>query len=307
MKKIKGDAINMDSVLGLTTLGRIRTEKIFSLKDAGIDSKIFHVWKSKGLVDFIEMGKWARMSFVEYLWLCVLETMRKFGCSVKLMKEIYEELFTKAYKDNLAAKMLKANFDHYKSLSKLRSLTVEESAIFEIIEYNYKYPQINTMLRMQMSYFYELVLDCLKYRVDSGIIIFEDESFITFVDLPETENAKVTSKITPHIYIPISSYILEFIADEEKQDFLIQTGLLSEDEFRVIREIRNKNVNTITISFRDNEHKIEKIVSDTKGMIKGDDAKMVMELLGLKNYSGIELSTRDGKTLSFTHTEKKFL
>ena len=62
----------------------------------------------------------------------------------------------------------------------------------------------------------------------------------------------------------------------------------------------------MTITCNDN-NTIQKIEPEETGMIKGDDAKLIMQQLGLKNYSGIELHTRDGKTLSFTYTDKIFM
>ena len=44
----------------------------------------------------------------------------------------------------------------------------------------------------------------------------------------------------PHLLIPISSFIKKFIVDEEKVDFLTITGLLIEQEFEVVRQIRKK-------------------------------------------------------------------
>lgn len=309
MSPINPEKINRQSVEGLIQRGKLSTEKLFSIKDAGIDSKIFHVWKSKGLVDFIKKGKWARLTFIEYLWLRTLETMRKFGCSVKLMKAVYFEFFSKSYEDNLAEKNMTSNYEYYTKLEKSRLLTQEESNILEYIKGYIEFPILQIDLRSEISYFYMLVLDCLKYQMETGIIIFEDGTFTKFINTPfenNKESASVINITRPHLYIPISSYILDFIEDKEKDKFLVKAGLLSEDEYRVIREIRNMNVKTITITFKESNHKIEKIECDKMGQIKGDDAKKVMKLFGLKNYSGIKLSTRDGNTLSFIHTEKKF-
>ncbi|MBK8785205.1 MAG: hypothetical protein IPN43_01620 [Chitinophagaceae bacterium] len=308
MEKIKPKELHLDSVKGATAMGKLLHEKIFLLKHTGVDSKIFQVWKSKGLVDFIERGKWVRLNLVEYLWLRVLETMRKFGCSVKLMKALYDDLFTKAFEEDLAAKNLKSRYDYYNNLSKVRSLTKDESELLEAMQYVYDYPQLGIQFRYETSYFSELVQGCLSYLVEAGLYIFEDETFIKFILPPDgTREEQITdfSISKPHLYIPLSNYILEFIADEEKDNFLTSSGLLNDDEYRVIKEIRNENVKSIKITFKENERKIEKIECDQKGLIKGDDAKKVMHLLGLKNYSGIELNTRDGKTLSFTYTEKK--
>lgn len=309
MVKLNIDELSQESLEGLTLRGKLCNEKIFLLKEAGINSKIFHFWKSKGLVDFIVRGQWSRFTFVEYLWLRVLETLRKFGCSVKQMKELYDYFFTRAYHDNLAEKNFASQYEHYSKLSKLRTLTKDESEILEAIENIKKYPALQMISKNEASYFHELVLDCLKYKTEAGIIIFEDGTFSKYLLSPfeeKKETDTVFDVTKPHINIPVSGYIREFIADENKDGFLIKTGLLSVDEYRVIREIRNKNVKYIKIKFRESEHAIEKIECDKKGLIKGEDAKKIMNLLSLKNYTGIELNTRDGNTISFTHTEKKF-
>ena len=67
--------------------------------------------------------------------------------------------------------------------------------------------------------------------------------------------------------------------------------------------MRNKNINKITISLNEKNTPI-KIECAESGVINGNDAKKIMMLLGLKNYSSIELKTRDGNTLSFTHGRK---
>lgn len=308
MDKIKPGELHLDSVQGATALGKLMREKVFVIKDTGVDPKIFQVWKARGLVDFIERGKWARLNLVEYLWLRVLETMRKFGCSVKLMKTIYNDLFTKAFEENLAAKNFKSHYDHYKKLSKIRSLTTDESELLETMQYVVDNPELQVQFKNEISYFSQLVEGCLRYKVKAGLIIFEDATFTTFLEPPndaDSERAKVIDADKPQLYIPLSNYILQFIADEDKHVFLTSSGLLSEDEYRVIKEIRNRNVKSIKITFKE-KGGIEKIECDKRGLIKGDEAKKVMYLLGLKNYSGIELNTRDGKTLSFTYTEKKF-
>jgi len=103
--------------------------------------------------------------------------------------------------------------------------------------------------------------------------------------------------------IPISSYIKEFIAAEDKEKFLVPAGILNEEELKVINLMRNKNINKISISFNEKNAPI-KIECTETGVINGNDAKKIMMTLGLKNYSSIELKTRDGNSLSFTHTRK---
>lgn len=67
-------------------------EGVFSVKDSGIDSKIFHSWKLGGLLPNVPKGEWAKLSFIDVVWLYILETMRIFGCSRKLMKQVSKNI-----------------------------------------------------------------------------------------------------------------------------------------------------------------------------------------------------------------------
>ena len=284
------------------TEGYISNKRCFNLAYAGINQKIFSFWKSKGLVDFIEKGKWTRLSFPELIWLRVLETMRKFGCSNELMKRVYDHYFTKAKEDKLFDKRIQEQIEELKQAPSVTDIQPKINSLQLMLT-----PDFRAEFENHFNYFSELLIKCLHYKTETGIVIFEDGTFkeyqINENSKENNDNAFYSNK--PRIIIPITHYITEFLESETKIEFLGQSGLLDEDELRVIKEMRIQNVKSITISFREKDHRIEKIVSDKHGIIQGDEAKRIMKLLGLKNYEGIELITRDHKTISFKHTNKK--
>ena len=278
---------------------------IFSVKETGIDSKIFHSWKMAGILSTVQSGKWAKLSFIEYLWLSTLETMRKFGCSKKLMMAVHYSLFTKAYEDNLAKHTLEDNIKFLTALSAKRPLTYDENGFLEHSITTLADPKLMSTMKYSITHFYQLVLSSFINNNEVGIVIYEDDTFSTYHSTSNIimENNTLDLSV-PHLLIPISSFIKKFVADEEKIDFLTTTGLLNDQEFEVVKQIRQKNIKRITITYNDSNHAIQKIEAEVTGIIKGDEAKRIMQTLGLKNYSGIEIHTRDGKTLSFTQTTK---
>jgi hypothetical protein len=283
-------------------------EGVFSVKDTGIDSKIFHSWKIAGLLSTVEKGKWAQLSFIDYLWLRSLECMRKFGCSLKTMLALHEELFIKAYQENLGKKTLEANVAYLTKLSKQRPLTIEETNFLEESRNTLADKILMSTTNYGVNYFYQLVLKCFIHNNEVGLVIFEDGSFTTYELTPSiNKDSQPINLSIPHLLIPISYFIKQFIVAEEKEKFLNTTGLLNDQEFEVVKQLRNKNIKKITITFNEATHKIEKIEPETSGIIKGEEARKIMELLGLKNYSGIELHTRDGKSLSFTQINKMMM
>ena len=283
-------------------------DQIFSVRESGIDSKIFHSWKIAGFLSTVEKGKWARLSFIDLLWLQTLESMRKFGCSHKIMKSIHEELFIKAYKENLAKKTMEDNVTYYTSLSNQRPLTFLENEKMIATKNILKDEKLMVTSNLSVNYFYQLILKCFNNNNEVGLVIFEDGSFSTYEFTHYSVGGKKPIDLSvPHLLIPITHFITQFIADEEKEQFLKRTGLLNEQEYEVVKQLRNKNIKRITITFNGANHTIEKIEPEISGIISGEQAKKIMKVLGLKNYSGIEINTRDGKSLSFTQTNKIFM
>lgn len=282
-------------------------DKVFRVKDTGIDSKIFHTWKMAGILDSIESGKWANMSFIEYLWLCTLESMRKFGCSHNLMKKVHYELFKKAEEDELGKKTLKENITFLKKLSKERPLFADEIHYLTESERLLNDEKLINTLRKEITYFYQLVLKCFNNNNEVGIIIYEDQSFTTYeLSGIVSKSDKVLDLSVPHIKIPITSFIKNFIEDEHKSNFLQSVGLITDQEMQVIKELRKQNIRSVTIDL-DNNQNIIKIESTKTGFIHGEKARLIMNILGFNNYTGIELHTRDMKSLSFSRTKKKYI
>ena len=282
-------------------------EGVFSVKESGIDSKIFHSWKLDELLPTVPKGGWADLSFIDYLWLHTLETMRKFGCSKKLMKDVCNTLFIEAYKIDLRKITLNDNVTHLTNLSKKRSLTNDEDAYLNACK-----AELNDTIKMavidyDINYFYQLVLKCFINNNEVGLVIFEDGRFNTYELSSTLQNVSNPIDLSvPHLLIPITSFIKRFVADEEKDQFLITTGILNNQEYEVIKQIRNKNVTRLTVTCNHN-NKIEKIELEKTGTISGGEAKRIIEHLGLKNYTGVKYDTRDGRTLSFTQTSKIFM
>ena len=282
-------------------------EGVFSVKESGIDSKIFHSWKLEGLLPTVRKGKWADLSFIDYSWSHTLETMRKFGCSKKLMKDVCNVLFIEAYKIDLRKITLNEYVTHLTSLSKKRPLTYDEDAYLSACEAELNDPIKMAVTNYDFNYFTQLVLKCFTNNNEVGLVIFEDGRFNTY-ELTSTLQ-KVSNPIdlsVPHLLIPITSIIKRFVVDEEKDQFLTTTGILNSQEYEVIKQIRNKNVTRLTVSCNYN-NTINKIELEETGTINGDEAKRIIQQLGLKNYTGVKYDTRDGRTLSFTHTSKIFI
>jgi hypothetical protein len=295
---------------GIIARGKLITERIFEQKHTGVDPKTFSVWKKLGLLGFLQKEKKAHLSFVDLVWVRLLDTLREFGCSTTLMAKMFEAYYTKAFTENLSIKKMKAHYNYFTDQKKIRPLTVDEAYQLNILKDFIENPLISSIIRTDVSYFSDLVMDSLIFGPDAGIVIYSDKSFTDYSNNPikRTLNKTVlldTSK--PHIKIPISHLFIDFLSEKDKEELLVPSGFLSEEELIVIKEIRKKNLKSITIMFDEKNNNVKKIESTTSGILSPDKSKEIMKALGLQNYMKIELNTRDGNRLAYTRNENKYL
>ncbi len=282
-------------------------DRIMTVRETGIDIKTFHAWKMAGLLNtVVNERKWISLSFVEYLWLCTLESMRKFGCSLNLMKALHEFLFIRAYKDGLGKKTLQENAAILTSIAKQRPLNNDEFRLLEAINTILNDPIRMSVPDADITYFFQLVLRCFINNHEVGIIIYEDGKFDTY-ELATNDYAtskNIVNVSVPHILLPISSFIKKFIVQEEAETFLSKTGVFNDSELEVIRQIRKSNIKKIIVTKNSKQGDIQDIKAEKSGILSEADSKKIKEILGLKNYESVDLHTRDNNILSFTRIKK---
>jgi len=273
---------------------------VYNVSNTKFDPKIFHSWKSADLLPTVPKSGWAKLSFIDLLWLDTLETMRKFGCSRNLMKAVCKKLFYDAYEVNLGKLTLEKNYVFLTNLATKRNLTFEEEQYLNSTQYVLNNPIYMSVLDRSINYFSQLVNNCFIENNEVGLIIYLDGSFSTY-ETKDSANIKADLSV-PHILIPISSFIKKFIADQEKEAFLQKSGVLNEQEFEVIKLIRKKNVKRIIVTL--NNKVVQKIETEETGLIHESDVELLKQILCLRQYDSIELNSRDARTMSFTKTKR---
>ena len=277
-------------------MGSLLERSFIRLSEAGVDSKSYYYWKSKKLISN-EMGrKWVELSGVEYVWIQILKTLQRYNCPIKTMQDVHNQLFTKAYEENLANRILDENINHFKKVSAERELTWNESAVYKAL-LQFKDDQLlQNHLRGEISYLYHYIIKSFREGLEHYIILLENG------EIKITHDSIVIHESTPMLILPLSHYTCALILENQKESILTSSGFITEEEYSVIKAIRDNNANSITISFEKEDKSIKKIEYTSSGILSEERSREIMRILGIKNYSSISLKTRNGTTLSF---EKK--
>ena len=198
--------------------------ELFRMKHSNVDFQTYKAWRKVGLIKTINKDhKWAKFTFVELMWLQILETMRLLGCSYKLMQKVEYLLFTSAFEENLAQKTLQQKADHFVAISKKRKLVADEQSQLIALQNILKDPLLLNSLRIEISYLYLYIVKCIEGKQVSIIIQPETKTKTCNVEIVESDYKEFkdhTIAKSPQFVLPINSFIKEFVEDKSKEQFL---------------------------------------------------------------------------------------
>ncbi|MBN8665624.1 MAG: hypothetical protein J0L83_13670 [Chitinophagales bacterium] len=292
------------STIELSFLGSLIMDRHFSTSKMGVNQKIFGTWRRHKLIPVQKNGKWTKANFVEIVWIRMLENMRRMNCSVATMKKAFYLFFQKAWENNLADNNRKVKIKYLQNYMKENGYTVENMYELQILQDIDENLDLKARLDFEVNYLYELLAQIILKGGEGGLKIdLNGDCEIYYIDSNKLSNVESLSLIHgPMITIPISHILAELLLDNYGIEFLYKHIFINEDEMRVIKELRNDNVASITVS--KGEDDTLSISANEKGLITGEQARKIMQILGIKNYSSIELKTRNNSTLSFIKSNR---
>lgn len=210
--------------------------ELFRMKHTNVDFQTYKAWRKVGLINTINKDhKWAKFTFVELIWLQILETMRLLGCPYKLMQKVEYLLFTSAFEENLAHKTLQKKIDQLITTSKKRTLLKDEESLLLDLQNILQDPLLIGSIRTEISYLYLYIIKCIEGNQVSIIIQPETKTKQCTIHIDDENNSEVhlnNYKNTPHFKLPIHNFISCFINDSENKNFVKE--LFTQDELDVI-------------------------------------------------------------------------
>jgi hypothetical protein len=292
-------------LLYLREFNQAKFNPLFPIYEIGVDRAQIAYWRREGLLPFIEKGKWAKVSCVEAIWIMMLDSLRSFGVSTRVMQKLTDYFIKRAYTDNVPKKNLEGQKKELEKKKLAGNMTTNEKARLDYVKDLLKDEARLHSFKWDINYFSNLITESIVTSSEAAVLIFIDgriveESLSGYRTYPETEEIDFSA---PHVKVSLIYYLRQFIQKEEMEGFLALARLFSEDEERVLREMKNRNVRELNIKLHNG--KIERIESTKAGQITGEQAEKVRKILGMKNYQSITLDTRDEKTLSFKLTNKR--
>jgi hypothetical protein len=311
-------------------------KKMFRLREAGITPYMFNQWKNGGLVDEPTLDanrKWVSLTFSEWIWLKIITDLRKFGCSTEDILNIkknvlapilkhpmsqenekaMEKAFFEALEKSNAGKIViddikKYMKEHGMSITEyLKKEQPRELNLLECMISNMVITNHETCIIAYINDHFsgvagdgnmdKQVLVRKRHKRKSSIIgfIYSDG----FKEL-ETDIDHKAFLTIPHIKIPLSTYVREFMSDAKNEKNLEALNLLSKEELILLKEMRKGNVSKITIHY--SKDHIDRI-DVTKPVRKMAESRII-ETFMKDEFANIEYVVEKGQIVKFSKTTK---
>lgn len=320
-------------------------QRNFYLRDVGISARLFNQWKNYGLVDLPVSAhgrKWVTLNFGEYLWLRVINDLRKLGCPLEDIIRIKERYMADTFKMAIQANKVDVFNDTFWEVArKTGKMSNEQLAQLkkEMAGLN-PFDLLGEVFQRPLNFFESMILNMITLRSESYLVLFLTDYWPGIKPLntnpdkiPDGKKRKKAVRVStvefallsdefkrmdvggadlaaifqvPHIKIPMRIYIREFISDNRNEIYLEELGLLTQEELTLLKEVRKQNVKLITVRFKldgnEGKPRIQRI-EVTKELKKDTEARLVETFTG-NEYADITYKVENGKMISFQKTIK---
>ncbi len=291
LKKYTGLKKAHDQELLKQLLERKFTVKIFEKE---ISYRTINYWDEKGFL-LTEREKadtdWRKLSFIDYIWIRLLDEVRKMGMSVELfVKNLFREL---GIKTEVLEELSNKQYDNLKSLD-IEKLVVKIDKDLVTI-------RIALMLATIISY--KSPLSIRLYSTGEIIEKYGNPKYIGFriESNEDSESEKILKEFGKnYISISISSLIADFIETKDLNN--IETlSLLNQEEIELLKHVRNKDLKEISIVLQDGAP-IKLELSEIS--YNADINKRIYEDMIGQDYIECTYTTNGKKQVTFKRTIK---
>jgi DNA-binding transcriptional MerR regulator len=292
--------VGQRSIKAASELTKQLNLKTFIGTDTGLPYRTLNHWENEGLYESQreENQRWRRFSFVEFVWIRMIDQMRTIGLKIDTIRQLKTELLTPTPLSELWVLMYTLG-DMQKVLG--GKLTDADQADFKAFFTKvFSEPkegeseEFVTLLQL-------LIAHVIVKRCPIILVVFPDETFFwleehtEFVIPPEYKNRL---SFEPHVRISITGIIKEFLIGDLAIERIDNLGILDGNETFLLQQIHSGDYESIKINFRDQK-------MDSLELTKSvETTKRIVDILAEADYQDIAIIQHKGRITRFENTVK---
>ena len=297
---------------------KLLRERVIPLRDTGTNSRVFHLWKKLDLVNVPVNREHIKLSFTDFIWLKIIQDLRKFGCTledIQKAKKLCEgkdiaKLEKKSKKEDELIEGVQNLMRIMSARSKEEKQELEKQGFFRQLE-KIKLQAVEKPLNNLETFILYMITaksnPYLLFFVNDNIAEIDEEDInerkkgsamlLPYIYDESMGDAETLEKINelPHLKIPLKHYVKGFIADENNAKHLEKIELLTKDELTLLQQIREGKATEITVKFTEGKPDRMEVTKD----VKKDVEARIIETFTSHEYANVSYKVLDGKMVNF--------
>ena len=246
----------------------------------------------------VEKGMWKKLNYIEYTWMKIVEQLRKFGFPYNEIKLIKNKITNYIPTDKLIKSVLEKKEELDEHIPKASNLIEKHKS------------ELSEILEIKITCLEWLIYNAISYNQNTTLQFFNDGeggfSFLSkaiYDESVKTDQIDLITETTKKTYLNVSlNSILSKFLDSDNNLDQTKTMMLSNDEYALLKIIRNRSKSVIGINIKIKENKFERI--DIESTKKVEVEARLMDFIKKGGYQTIEIVTQDGLITSFKNKQK---
>jgi hypothetical protein len=305
------------------------TEKKIPLKPLDIHPRVYFNWKQEGLINEKESNpndekiafqrRKVFLNAFEALWVLIIKELRNLNIDLKTILELKKFLFTIVQVDE--NKVGAPTFEEIiNTFLETIPLELHDAVKEQLSEENidgFLENVIDEESIIAFKYIGSLLTDVLLLKKAVSIVIIKETktSELDFFIAQNNSNASIKEKEELYeqyaihlsnntlINIPIVPLVSQLFEDESFEKYCVSFGLFNSHEKKLLKALNDDSCKKINVIKYDSERITFDITKEVD--VKGDSAKEIRKILGLKQYEKVEVIYRNDKHLVIKNTQRE--
>lgn len=267
-------------------------EPKYSIKDLNIAPRDATYWDSQGILPMIKgPGMRRKYDVIQSVWIKLIQQMRSLGIGLHTIKSLKENLLE----------------------PKIDLSMVDQTALLHLLnELKTKYDDSLTAEQLILelkengpSLFKSTVFATILFRKSMHCLVNKDGDYLLYdshrhQELLSTEKEFAQFVSEPYFCISISEAYRSLLKEWSPKSYLKEISLLSDTELEILEMIRRKDINSITIRYKDGKPDLLEVEEQNSISIE----QRFLDVIAKNGFQKISVSTRNGRIV---HFENKIL
>ena len=260
----------------------------FTIGDLKLSPRDANYWDKQGVLPEIkESGLRRKYDLVQSVWIKLIQQMRKLGIGLKTIELLKNDILKSEV--NI--------IDEWKK-EDMKRLVEEMNKRFDT---NFGYEEMLKKLEEEKPpFFANVLMVTILFRKSLNCLVNSEGRYIVYSPTAFYQNLEFSKELheimsKPFFSLSITQAYRDLVLDWAPKKFMPNISILSNTEQEVLEYIRKKNVNSITIRYKDGEPDLLEIDEQSNISLE----QRFLDVIAKNGFQKITVKTQKGKIVDF--------